>query len=251
MNRLHFSQIKEIRVSPAHFRHCLTASREDTPAMRIGRAVHRLALEGVEPNHFEGIRRGADWELHVARASALGVAKEDILSQSERVLVDGMATSIQNHQDARDVLAGATEAEKGWEAMICGIPCAGKIDLLGPVSLDELKTTACAAPKKFLRDAEKMWYDAQLAWYQMAMGVEYIGPDTQWLKSRIIAVENKAPYVVQVFELDNLRLDQGAEKCIEAIRLYKACIEGMAWPAYSSGVVRWDGEIKFEQEDEE
>ena len=134
-----------------------------------------------------------------------------------------------------------------------GIPAAGKIDLCGPASVDELKTCATASPRKFLFDADRMWYDAQLAWYQMAQGIEYVGPDTEWLSSRIVAVENKAPFVVQVFELDPLRLNQGADKICRALDVLREAEASGVWSGYTKGIHCWDADIisHDEEEDEE
>lgn len=251
MSRVHFSQLKNIRISPAHFWHELHAEREDSEAMRVGRAVHSLALEGIAPTVYEGIRRGKDWEAFQVDIAAQGKDAKDILSVAEAAKTRGMAQAVQRHRHAMDILSAAEKVEHSWEATICGLDCAGKIDIVGALSIDELKTAACVAPGKFLRDADRMWYDAQLAFYQLAMGVEWRGPDTEWMESRIIAVESKPPYVVQVYKLDNLRLDQGAEKAFGAIRLYRACMESGEWPAYSGDVLTWDGDIRINEEEEE
>jgi hypothetical protein len=247
VERIHFSQLKDARLSAAHLRAALDRSdRKDTPAMLMGRVIHSAYLEGIAPVVYDGERRGKAWaEFKDANAGS------DIITATEHETVQRILEALERSTEARDVLADNTGREVAWEAEILGVPAAGKIDLLGANSVDELKTCACAAPRKFLYDADRMWYDAQLAWYQMSRGVEYIGPDTEWMRSRIIAVENKAPFVVQVFGLDPLRLNQGAEKILRALDLLRECQASGIWHGYTDGVHCWDADIITHDEEEE
>lgn len=215
--------------------------------MLMGRVIHSAWLEGISPVVYDGERRGKAWQEF--KGSNAG----DIITATESETVKRIIDALSRSPEAQAVLADNPHREVAWQRDILGVPAAGKIDLVGSESVDELKTCACAAPRKFLYDADKMWYDAQLAWYQMAQGVQYVGPDTEWVKSRIVAVENKAPFVVQVFELDPLRLNQGAEKILRALDLLRECQASGIWHGYANGVHCWDADIitHDENEDEE
>lgn len=245
-DRIHFSQLKDARLSAAHLRAALDrADRKDTPAMLMGRVIHSAYLEGIAPVVYDGERRGKAWTEFKEATEA------DIITATEYETVQRILDALSRSKEARDVLADNVGREIAWEADILGVSAAGKIDLLGSQSVDELKTCACAAPRKFLFDADRMWYDAQLAWYQMSQGVEYVGPDTEWMRSRIIAVENKAPFVVQVFELDPLRLNHGADKILRALDLLRECEASGVWHGYTNGVHCWDADIITHNEEEE
>ncbi len=58
--RIHFSRLKGMSLSPAHFRAGYLPQDDDTPARRFGSAVHVLALGG-EVVRFEGERKGNAW----------------------------------------------------------------------------------------------------------------------------------------------------------------------------------------------
>ena len=45
---LHFSTLKYIQQSPAHYAHAVSRTDFDSQAMRIGRAVHALVLQDIE-----------------------------------------------------------------------------------------------------------------------------------------------------------------------------------------------------------
>lgn len=247
LERIHFSQLKEARFSAAHLLAALNRTdRKDTPAMLMGRVIHAAWLEGVSPVVYDGERRGKAWtEFRDANPV-------DIITATENEAVQRILDALSRSKEAQDVLADNEGREVAWECDILGVPAAGKIDLLGKGSVDELKTCACASPRKFLFDADRAWYDAQLAWYQMSQGVEYVGPDTEWMRSRIVAVENKAPFVVQVFDLDPLRLNQGAEKILRALDLLRECQASGIWHGYTNGVHCWDADIiTHDEEDEE
>lgn len=243
---IHFSQLKEARKSAAHLFAALNRTEHyDTPAMLTGRVVHSLWLEGIAPIVYPGERRGNAWkEFKDANPG-------DIVTASEAETINRIADALNRSAEAMEVLNRSTERELAWTGSIMGVPAAGKIDLLSPGSVDELKTCATASPRKFLFDADRMWYDAQLAWYQMSRGVEYVGPDTEWVSSRIVAVENKAPFVVQVYELDPLRLNQGTDKICRALDVLREAEASGVWAGYTTGVYCWDADIITHDDEED
>ena len=63
---IHFSAFKEMAKSPMHYAWRVANPMLDTPSMRLGRAVHALTLQGIEPYVFQGDRRGTKWTEFVA-----------------------------------------------------------------------------------------------------------------------------------------------------------------------------------------
>ncbi|HTQ44502.1 MAG TPA: hypothetical protein VMI75_17190, partial [Polyangiaceae bacterium] len=64
---LHFSALRCMSKSPAHYRAAVLSPREPTYAMRLGTAIHAVVLEQPYVVH-DGTRRGKQWEA--AQASA-------------------------------------------------------------------------------------------------------------------------------------------------------------------------------------
>lgn len=237
--KIHYSTLKQIEQSPAHYQWAVSHERGDTPAMRMGRAIHALYLQGVEPAKTAGSKRGA-----TDSADALGVSEYDTVRR--------MFDALQASSEAREILSRCPEREVSMEWDLMGLQCAGRLDLRGPGILADLKSCRAAYPRKFLWDAEKAHYDAQLPWYDVAGGIKPIGPDTAWSEQYLIAVENVAPYSVMVYRLDPLRIDQGWMKCEKWMHTLKNCLETKCWPGYLQGIQTWDGELSFgESGDEE
>jgi len=247
--KVHQSDLKAIAQSPAHYRWQIDHPRDDSPAMRIGRAIHALYLQGIEPVVFDGKRSTKGYAEFVA---PLGDAAEDVLIVSERDTVLRMRDALIRDTHATEILSRCPEREVSIEWELMGLPCAGRLDLRGSGVLADLKSCRCAHPRKFLWEAEnKFHYDAQLPWYDVAGGIRPIGPDTQWSDQYLIAVENVAPYNVLVYQLDPLRIDQGWSKIVEWMQILNSCLKSGKWPGYLEGVRRWDGQITTHEDDEE
>lgn len=245
-NALHFSELKEIGRSAAHYAHIVQNGREDTPSLLIGRAFHALTLQGIEAATFDFDRKGARWEEFKAQN-----AGRTLLKVSEYDAVKRMRDSVFANPAAREILERCPhrEVEKKW--MRNGFPCSGRIDAFGDRAIAELKSTRDASRRKFLWDAQKMAYHAQLPWYDVALGTVPQEMDTDWRDQYIIATENTAPFVTVVYQLDNLRIDQGNELVEEWLLRFGACMESGEWHGYTQGVHIWDGEIRVGNDEEE
>lgn len=262
---LHFSALKHIGKSPMHYACAVQRTDWDSPGMRIGRAVHGLVLVDQAPRVFEGDRRGTKWKEFVAEyalenapqydedqrcTNAIG----DVLTRTEWDKVQLMRDALYRNPIAMALLSQCEEREAGIEWTRNGYRCKGRIDARSidrRVMLD-LKTCKDASQWHFLRDAHRMSYHAQLPWYDNGQGVEVCGPDTKWADQYIIALENTAPYAVQVYKLDPLRIDQGWEETEKWMDTFCRCMEENKFTrSYSDQIVIWDAEIKFTEDEEE
>ena len=247
--KIHQSDLKCIAESPAHYQWRINHPQDDTPSKRIGRAIHALYLQGIEPVTFDGKRSTKAYAEFVA---PLGDAAEDVLITSERDTVLRMRDALVSDVYATEILSRCPERETSIEWDLFCLPCAGRLDARGPGVLADLKSCRSAFPRKFLWEAErKFHYDAQLPWYDVGGGIRPIGPDTNWSEQYLIAVENVAPYNVLVYRLDNLRIDQGWSKIVEWMRILKSCIDSGKWPGYLDGIQTWDGSITIGMDDDE
>lgn len=243
--KLHQSTLKEIGKSLAHYAYACANPRQDTPAYLLGRVVHALCLQGIEPTVYDGERRGNAWK------DFWEANPGDIVTAKELPDIRGMAKAFWANRDVCELMERCSfrEVEEDW--IRSGHPCRGRIDAFGDGALVELKTTRNAHPSKFLWDAQKMSYHAQMAWYDYALGCRPCGPDTKWMEQYIIAVESKAPYPVVVYKLDPLRIDQGNALIEDWLKRLDAGISSGEWGGYTKGVEIWDGQIIMPDEEEE
>ncbi len=121
---LHFSQLKHIARSPAHYAHALRTMREDTVAFRLGRATHSLLLGGPLVQVWEGAsRRGKAWDAWRADQSPDAI----ILLESEMDRVRDMAEAVRNNRHAAPLIEGMTELNLEWRGSAVTAPVASTL----------------------------------------------------------------------------------------------------------------------------
>lgn len=251
---LHFSTLKHIGESPLHFRHVLEHGVNVTRPMRVGTVVHHLVL-GKQGDRdlvtWPDVRRGKAWEAFAAKHKALG---NEVVSTAEWEDAEPIAAAVLAHHGAKELLAGARrEVPVRWE--INGVPFSTRgIDAITvALGIVDLKSARTANPKHFTREALKMHYHVQLALYEE--GAKQNGIDTSG-GVRLLAVESKAPYPVQVFRLTPALLERGRRELAMWIETLKACAMTNHWPAYSDAEIEWDAppelvDLEFEDEDDD
>jgi hypothetical protein len=217
--------------SPAHYNAAMETPRADSPAMRLGRLVHLLALEdpsGVSV--WEGVRRGKQWD----EFSAAHVGQE-IVSGAEMETAEAMAEAILCDTEARDLLTGNREQSIAWQ--FGERRCAGRIDVWTPERVVELKTTTDAEPGRFARTAIRLAYHAQLAFYQAGLMAAGLGSPE---RAFIVAIETKPPYAITRFELTQRALEFGTRCYSLWLEQLLVCEASDSWPAYSQSIVPLD-----------
>lgn len=142
VRELHWSQLKHMGRSPAHFKHAVLNPIEPTPAMRLGTLVHSLILGG-RFHVWDGERRGAAWnEFETSHLGLIVTTKE--VERARR-----MAGAVKASPLAQPLLVGDKERE--WETTMFGRRCAGRIDVSGRGFVVDVKTTNTAEPARFQR----------------------------------------------------------------------------------------------------
>jgi hypothetical protein len=101
----------------------------------------------------------------------------------------------------------------------------------------ELKTTRCADPEVFWRDALRMGYHVQAATYVRAINAHTgIKPREAFL----FAVESVPPYVVTPFEFTQRSLEHGDRLLCEWHERFLQCEAKNEWPGYVTSVAELD-----------
>lgn len=220
------SILKQGLKSMRHMRHAIDCKQPDTPSMRIGRAVHTLALEPhlftEEYVVYDGVRRGKTWEAY--KESKPDV---DILNPSEFNQVQAMAERVASHSDASALIKGAdVELTVKAQEEAYNVLCKGRVDIWNNGTLADIKTTSGITPREFARAFENFAYHVSLGLY------------ARWLRKNgytvdgveIITVENKPPYDVAVYRIPMWVIEHGEVVGVDLVRRYREAMDSGDWP---------------------
>ena len=244
-DRVNWSTLKAIGISPKHYLHLIKNPREDTDALRLGRVVHCLVFERdefnaryiIEPrfnramNDDTALTRGYDGGKQAAaawdeRRDGREVVKGDVYREAYAIAASVVADPI----SGPIVLSGWSERKIEWE--MNGIQCRGRVDHVNGC-LADLKTTRSLLT--FERDVARYGYHAQLAWY--ADGLEAAGYPIEG-DPCLIAVESVPPYDVLVLTFTEEDLAAGRRVYRSALERLAACRASGLWPGISGGSSR-------------
>lgn len=246
---VHFSDLKAMGDSPAHYeKQCL---RPDPPTrpMRVGTATH-LELFGprkvgrkvaVYPGDQ---RRGKVWDDY-----RLANAACEILTQPEWEEGQLLANVVRNNLHYQLLMKGA-EVEVPLRWSDGDVECAtGGVDILTPTVLADVKTCTTSEPGPFMSFAWKMDYHTQLCFYDDGATAKLLETAKDLLGDEIdriagvprrlilIAVESSDPYPVTIFELDAEVIDIGRKRCRLWLEQLRLCEAQDSWPAYAQNPV--------------
>ena len=223
------SSLSVLKRSPAEFHArfiAKTLKTEETDAMRLGSAVHMLALE---PERFDSEYAIVEGPINPSTGNPYGRdtkkfqvwLDQEMMQQTRKVLLASefsesieIAKAFQSHSNIVSIMASKTEKvyERGYEMAYlvdgqdpirlkckpdCVIPSEGLII--------DLKTTSDPHPDVWKWSAEEYGYHRQAAIYLQAMEA-YYGRQFRFLFG---VVRSKAPYEVGVYELDDDSISRG------------------------------------------
>jgi hypothetical protein len=254
----HFSHVKRISDSPATYKKGVEVEVEVTKAMRIGTGTHFLMLgprkgAAVVKVPFND-RRAVKWKTFVQEYEAhLENKSTDVtfLSLEEWQLCEELAEAIRADPVVRDrgyfdPANSAYEVPLTWED--AGIKCSTSgVDLVGiEWGWGELKTTTTTKPEVWMRHAERMYYHAQIAWYERALranGKTYTKPPV------IIGVETAPAHNVVVLECQRSIVELGHKEVTLWLERLRACELEDHWPGYVQAPVPWEARSFGSEED--
>lgn len=240
---VHFSRLKKIRLSPAHY---LEAEDPQTASTRKGDGTHSVLLGSKPVVVYDGGNRDdriAKWREFQAEHEGYC-----ILSPKEHVAVTGMRQSIQQHDRAMALLDGVRENLIEWQ--FAGRACAGTPDVVrfglpamrfrgrsyaaceGKVVV-ELKTSRTAAPWSFPWEARRYGYKTQVSWYREGVERTMAYPAGPVTDVFIVAVESTPPYPVTVFRVDERALNEARLEWRNWMDRLLECERSGEFPAYT------------------
>jgi len=179
---------------------------KESPALRDGRLIHLMTLE---PNRIKDyIFTGGTRASKLYKELLTKLSPELVYTVSEFNRCDNIASAVRLDFDAFDIMHNA-EFEIPEIQMIEGLPVRGKADILGDGFIADLKTTSDISRTD---EAVLHWsYDIQGALYCDLFGLDNF---------TIIWVDKKT-LEVKVQEFTPQQLEEGREKYLESIKLYK------------------------------
>ncbi|WP_418060777.1 PD-(D/E)XK nuclease-like domain-containing protein [Pimelobacter simplex] len=223
---------------------------EDSDAIQFGRLVHTVILEPEKLDRYA-----------VLNADVIGVKKDgskatnpkntdawrEAVFKAERdglIVIDGrtlakaqaLADAVANHPEAGRLLAAATEHEVSMFAdNLTGAPVRGRLDLLGPDFVADVKTCRDADPAEFGRVIEKLMYHVSAANYLDIARANGINA-REFL---FICVETEptlsGEYRVSVIELHRDAIDLGRDLMAQACERWLANGRRIDLPHYGNG----------------
>lgn len=234
------SSLDHISKSVAH----LIAARVkgyDSKALRLGRALHQLVLEGEPVFHkhfaYPDNAKDDDWRTAAGKSFvSLNEADGKIcLHRAEAGRLARMVQAIKAHPTAYQWLKaeGMRECSFFWTDETTGVPCRCRPDLLietdtGWVIVD-LKTTQDARPWMFGKSAGQYRYHVQSAFYSDGVSTVLGKPVVAFL---FVAVESDEPHGVATYEIHPQDIERGR-------RAYIADLQ--KWVRYTETKHRWEG----------
>jgi exodeoxyribonuclease VIII len=234
------STLKEMQISPAHYRTaCQAGPHEPTPDMILGSAFHCQVLQPELFSKFftarpDGLdmrsKNGRNWK---SEASGLG-----ILSREDMAAVDGMAAAVLSHPLARAAIDCSLHEVAAFAPIVLGrrtLQRKGLVDLLPTEgsALADLKTVPYggATPEAWSKKLVEFYYHLQSAYY---LDICNQAADTlQWTQFVHIVVEKKPPFAVAVYLLDQEAIEAGRDLYYRLLARVAECEETGRWPSYS------------------
>ena len=228
------STLWEMRKSPLHYWHLMhDTPKEDTPAMKFGRAVHARMLQPeafgdayiVAPECDRRTKEGKQIWAELMESGKEVVSRDDM----EKIIgmeseFEAIRKTLLNKQDLQ------TELALTWTDSETGVNCKGRLDAIADGFIIDYKTTTDASTKAFSREALRYGYDLQAAMYMEAARENGFNP-----KNFIfVAQEKTAPYLINIIYAGDAFLDRGVWIMRDLLGKYRECSNTGEWPGYGT-----------------
>lgn len=231
------SGIKQFMRSPAHYKAWLdTPDAASSPALTLGRMAHTFVLE---PNTIRQRYEQVPSSIN-KRTKAYQEIKQqaqddgkELIDETEWVEMCRLRKSVMDNPYAKAVLSkGKAEASFFWQDAEHQTHGKARADWYDGDLIADLKTAKDASPAVFERDAFKLGYHIQAAWY--VDGVEAVtGTKPSFY---FVVVEKEPPYAVAVYKASSELIQFGRTAYKQVLQKYKECLITGVWPAYEEKV---------------
>lgn len=205
---------------------------EGNQIVMLDPAIHGLTKEGKQSNSPASCGK---WIATAAKARQEGKIP---MAKSEIQKAQRMAGKVYQHPlAAKLLLEGDPEVSAYWHDDETGARLRARFDYLpnrpGRMICVDYKTADDASQAAFEAACGRYGYHIQDAWYRDALRECEVDDDAGFV---FIVQEKKAPYEVNVIQLDPEHVDLGRRQARQAIRTYAKCREEKDWPGYGTGL---------------
>lgn len=233
---VNYSSLKHLKRSPLAYRYFMDHPKPATPAMQLGSLTHRMILEPDTVGDFavwgelegQNMRRGKVWDQFSAECALSG---KEIITTDEQTSMISMMTAVRRSALAMRYLdGGRAEVSHVWRDQSFDRACKGRFDkvieIAGRAHIVDLKTTRDCRPLRFGNEAYRMGYHIQLAMYQQ--GYRVLTGETPVMVE--IVVENKPPYELVVYSINDDLLWKGYEDYQYLMKTLRESEKTNKWP---------------------
>lgn len=239
---IRWHSLATMALSPKACKRAAEIQREDTPALFAGRVIHCAVLEPsrflrdyrCQPD-FGDLRTKAAKEARAEWTAALGTAEgipPDVYDLALRC-----RNAVESHPPAMAILRQTrTEVEIAWD--IDGIACEGRVDILRPSGIADLKSTRHDSLRSMQADFARHLYHGQMAWYHDGAVRAGLVKDPE--VPLVIAVQTVEPFDVAVMQMADESLMAGRALYSRLLKTWLGCQEASWWPGIAPDVVTWD-----------
>lgn len=256
------SELWRIHESPEKYKWFKDHPESETPSLAFGSAAHKMLLEpksfgyeyAIAPNVDRRTKVGKEaWDEFLTESSG-----KTIISLDEYDQILDMATEVQIHPVASELLHGKKEIPFFWTDPDTGIECKIKCDVLverdGAVTVVDYKTAANAETNAFNSKIFQYGYHLQAGMYtegvMRAMGL------TERPGFTFIVQEKKPPYSVNVIEVPEEVIQYGVDVFREYIGILRDCEQtgyfyGYTGPFNEPNEAFLPGYLQMGEEDED
>lgn len=200
------SRLKLLRESPRVYQSSVLLGRmprTETPAMRLGTAIHAVVLELDKflDGYIVCPPEASDKRTKAFKDWSPKAGGKVVLTAAEYATVSAAWNAIKVHPIAGKIIRAAELTEKSvtYTDPETGADCRFRFDgIAGPIVFD-IKTIAECSMDKITRAVFDFGYHIQAAHY--LTGLETLGPSTEW-RFMFLFVETSEPWRVRVVELE-------------------------------------------------
>lgn len=239
------SRLKLLAKSPAHLKYAEAHPEPSTPDQDMGTVLHKAVFESqdlknfcyVIPTHYEDVKTGEKKPWH----GGANVCKDWLKQRQDKIRIHQSdyddVLKMRDSVNAHPAAALALKTGKSEQSLFCEDPDTGlqlkcRSDWLSGNAVVDLKKCQDASPAGFARTVANFGYDLQAAVNLHTCHILGLQKD----KFLFIAVEDKPPYAVGVYELDEASIAVGHSKFRRLLAKYLQCAIDDKWPAYSTNI---------------
>jgi hypothetical protein len=220
---LSYSSLKEFAKSPKHYLHYVTQPRDEaSPDMFMGSVVDCLLWT---PDDFEKnymilpkldlrTKDGKEKYAEIMKTSA----NKKLVKPEDYEIAKRMKQELNDNENVMAVLNQITQPQKKliYTDEQTGLPMIGYLDGSGDKVIAELKTTKCAEPTAFAKDAMNYDYPLQCGFYTLAE------PKKQFY---YILIEKEEPFGISVLKPSAEYIAYGQKKLRGLLNEFEYCMK--------------------------